>query len=158
MLHTDPWCTCVNKQSHGWTEMMGVVNIYRCRREIRQSWVRLSLLLGEIWSVTESASEWLGAPLGQRSIERATADLRLSNLRPRSWRSAKLGLEDNTMGYGQEKKKKIWVYMAICLRLHPSSFVSVCLSHTHLQRHWPLSRIKSESFIFITICHFYNYM
>ena len=61
--------------------------------------------------------------------------------RPRN-RSAKWGLEDNTLCYGQEKK--LWVNIAICLSLS----LSPSVSHT-LQKLQPLSRIKCETYIFL---------
>ena len=54
---------------------------------------------------------------------------------PRCRRSAKWGLEDNTACYGQEK---LSVNIAICLSLS-----------LNLQKLQPLSRIKSERYIFI---------
>ena len=74
--------------------------------------------------------EWVGVPLGQRPTGRQ--------------RSANWGLKDNTAWYGQEKKK-LWVNMAVNLRLRLSPSTSLSL-----QKLWTLSRIKCESYIPIT--------
>ena len=87
-----------------------------------QSWDSLNLRPEEIRSVTESASEWLGASLGQHPTERPIVSLRLSTSRSRSWRSAKSGLEDNTDWYGRENT--FWVNMVVCFCLLPSPVVS----------------------------------
>ena len=62
----------------------------------------------------------------------------------RSWRSTKWSLENNLAWFGQEK---LSFSITICLR-HPPP-VSFSLSY----QWWPLSRIKCESYIFITKCY-----
>ena len=61
-----------------------------------------------------SASEWLGAPLRQRSTEWPSADFHLSTRWPKSRESAKWGLEDNTAWYNLENKK-LWINKTVCL-------------------------------------------
>ena len=70
---------------------------------------------------------------------RLTTGLRLSTLRPKSRRSAKLGLEDNTECYGQEKKNgSIWQF--VC--------ASLSLSLMHLPKRWRLNEwIKTYIFL-----------
>ena len=133
MLHIDSWpsrqseilCTwhtCVNKrkQSRGWTEMCGCYEMIYTDAHVRYG--ESSLRPEEIRSVTESASEWLGVPLGKQT----TTDLRLSTPQSRS-RSTKW---DPEYEYGST----VWLrcywsiqqYVFVSLRLSLSS--SVCLS------------------------------
>ena len=67
--------------------------------------------------------------------------------RPKSSISAKWGLEDNSVCYGQEKKLR--VNIAICLYVL-SPFVHLFHSPQKLQ---PLSRIKCKSYILIKQCY-----
>ena len=101
------------------------------RYEQSQSWFSLNLQPESIRSVMENASKWLGATLKQQPSERPTVGFWLSTIHLRSRRSGKCGLEDSAVRYGQEKKKKLWVNMAVCIHLPLSPFVSVCLSHTY---------------------------
>ena len=84
---------------------------------------RVSLSLG----VSACEQKWgyvKGAPMSGWAFnwdQRSTAGLRLSSSRPRSIRSAKWGLEDNIAWYGEEKK--LWVNMAVSIRLILSVFV-----------------------------------
>ena len=119
VLHIDPWPSrqseilCKGRtyennrtQSRGRTEMWVLWNNYAQEILWSQSW-RLNLLPENIGLVTENASEWQDALLGQRLTDQPTTEFRLSSHRPRSWRvtwRATWGLEDNTAWYGQEKK------------------------------------------------------
>ena len=64
--------------------------------------------------------------------------------RPGSRKSVRWGFEDNTVWYDQ--KKKLGVSMSVCIRLslRPPVFL------LHLRQLRTLSRIKCESYIFIT--------
>ena len=73
--------------------------------------ISLSLWTGEIWSVMESASEWLGALLGPMALRQPPVEY-ISLI------EKMLGLEYNTVWYGH--KKNLWVSMAVGLCLHVS--------------------------------------
>ena len=82
------------------------------------------------------------APLG--SVAHTRPPIEHSQLRSR--RSTKLGFEDYTACYGQEKK--LWVNTAICLSLS----LSPSISHKP-QKLQPFSRIKFKSYILIKQCY-----
>ena len=111
--------TCENKwkQSHGWTEMWVCYEMIYADAHMRYSSVNLES--EEIQSVTGvPVSGWV--PSWDSGTQQASGWV-LPLLRNRS---AKWSVEDNTAWYGQEKK--IWVNMAVSIRL-PLSF---CVSHT----------------------------
>ena len=72
---------------------------------------------------------------GERSLEKRPTVAFGWVHRPRNRRSAKWDLRNNTVWYDQEKKK-LWIYIAVCLHLTPSFRLS--LSHTTESR--PLSK------------------
>ena len=87
-----------------------------------------------------NTSEWLG----QSPTELPKVGLRLSTPRPRRRRSAKSGLEGNSVWYGQEKK--LWVNMTVSICLLPS----VYFSHTY--RSFDAKKNK-EIYIFMQESH-----
>ena len=70
-LNTGRPCVNKQKQSGSWTEMFECKEMIYADAHMRyrqsRSWISFSLRPEEIRSVTESASEWLGAPLEQRA-------------------------------------------------------------------------------------------
>ena len=109
------------KQSRGWLEMYGCYEICWCPRKMRavyecESWISLSLPSRERQRVD-------GRPAEAESHRVAQSGPPIEYPWPRSRRSAKLSLEDNTVWYGQNK---LWGNVIVFIRLPPS----VCLTHT----------------------------
>ena len=116
------------KQSRGWTEMYRYYEMIYADAHVRYEQFSVSLSLELVTGVP--ANGWV-----PRWGQGFTAGLRLSTHWPKSRRNVKCGLKDNIVWYGQEKNK-LWVNIAVGIRLPLSPFVSVChrlspsISHT----------------------------
>ena len=124
--------TCVNKQ-----KVMG--SIGGCGVVIKLYMRCLLVSLSEL----DSMRSWVRASLQSQRTQHWPQRLPVVYPRPRSRRSAKWGLEDNTACYGQEEK--LWVNIAACL------LGIVRLSHT-TEASTPYERIKRRIYLIIKSC------